>query len=182
MTAMSVTVLLCLAGLAFAFMIFGGSRRSSGVSASSSGTPLARAWKSFGGQLPYEPKPLLSAWERRALLSIRAQVPTGFYICPQVRLADMLHINAQDALSGKVALSKVASKSVDFAIVELATGNVVLVVELDDKTHDRPDRRERDVFVNAVLDRSGIPIRRFRPSTAIQIRDFFEGNRTQARA
>jgi very-short-patch-repair endonuclease len=81
------------------------------------------------------------------------------------------------------ALGKVASKSVDFAVVELTSGDVVLVVELDDRSHDQAERRERDRFVNSVLEYSGIPVRRFRPDTPIHIRDFFEAPRaSQARA
>jgi very-short-patch-repair endonuclease len=85
----------------------------------------------------------------------------------------MLRIGGADRMSRMAALSKVASKSVDFAVVELASGDVVLVVELDDRSHDQTERRERDAFVNAVLEYSGIPIRRFRPETPIHLRDFF---------
>jgi very-short-patch-repair endonuclease len=70
--------------------------------------------------------------------------------------------------------AKVASKSVDFAVIELTSGNVVLVVELDDRSHQQPERRERDAFVDSVLDQSGIPIRRFRPDMSIRVADVFE--------
>jgi hypothetical protein len=105
-----------------------------------------------------------------------------FYVCPQVRLADMLRIGGADRMGRTTALGKVASKSVDFAVVELTSGDVVLV-ELDDRSHDQAERRERDRFVNSVLEYSGIPVRRFRPDTPIHIRDFFEAPRaSQARA
>jgi hypothetical protein len=45
---------------------------------------------------PYRSKALLSAWKRRALLSIRGQIPVGFYVCPQVRLADMLCVDGDN--------------------------------------------------------------------------------------
>ncbi len=66
------------------------------------------------------------------------------------------------------------SKSVDFAVVQMTTGNVVLVVELDDQSHNRPERRDRDMFVNSALELSDVPVRRFRPDMPIKVADVFE--------
>ena len=77
---------------------------------------------SFNTSSPYAGKPLLTAWERRGLLSLRAQVPVGFYVCPQVRLIDMLTV-----AGGHVeAFNQVVFKSADFAIIHLETGRVAL--------------------------------------------------------
>lgn len=114
-------------------------------------------------------KPLLTAWERRALLVLRQQVPTGFYVCPQVRLADLLETPTQ-GVSARHALGKIAGKSVDFAIVELLSGRVVLVVELDDRTHSRPERQARDRFVGRVLGEAGIRLKRVLPTENLDIR------------
>jgi len=171
--AWAFAAVLTVAALAFARMAFGGRGSRLVRRAAGSVAGLRLPLPGFAPKLPYQRKPLLSAWERRALLSMRAQLPPGFYVCPQVRLADMLRIDGADRMSRMAALGKVASKSVDFAVVELVSGDVVLVVELDDRTHDQAERRERDAFVNAVLEYSGIPIRRFRPETPIHVRDFF---------
>ncbi len=69
----------------------------------------------------------------------------------------------------KTALNRVASKSVDFVVIDLATGDARLVIELDDRSHDRPDRRERDALVDAALGVAGIPIARFRPGQRIDL-------------
>ena len=34
-------------------------------------------------------------------------------------------------------------------------------MELDDKSHDRPDRQERDAFLDAAMEKAGLPIIRF---------------------
>jgi len=60
----------------------------------------------------------------------------------------------------------VSSKSVDFAVIDRA-GRVMLVVELDDRTHDRPARRERDRVVDAVLRQCGVPVHRVRPGRRV---------------
>jgi len=36
----------------------------------------------------------------------------------------------------------------------------VLVIELDDFTHEREDRKERDLFVNKLFNHCGVPILR----------------------
>jgi hypothetical protein len=183
MTIWLAAVALGIAGTAFAGMAFGGWKPRQMRRAAGSAPGFRLALPRFAPRLPYERKPLLTAWERRALLSMRAQLPPGFYVCPQVRLADMLRIGGADRMGRMAALGKVASKSVDFAVVELTSGDVVLVVELDDRSHDQAGRRERDRFVNSVLEYSGIPVRRFRPDTPIHIRDFFEApGASQARA
>ena len=102
----------------------------------------------------YRAKPLLSPWEARSLRELCLDLPSGFYACPQVRLADFLSIAERDPARRRAALNRVASKSVDFVIIDDA-GRVALVIELDDRSHARADRRERDAIVNAVLAHCG---------------------------
>ena len=175
MTPALASIALAGAGLVFGALVFGGGRKRQAGAARLHPSVLSPTT-----QMPYKPRPLLSAWERRALLSIRAQLPTGFYVCPQARLADMLDTQAGEGRTRAVALNKVTSKSLDFVVIELVTGNVVLAIELDDRSHDRADRRERDAFVDAVLQHCGIPIRRFRPDMPLHVRDFFEARATRA--
>lgn len=120
----------------------------------------------------YRPTALLSDWERRALLAFRAQLPTGFYLCPQVRLADLVEI-VVDTRRHPEALNRVASKSVDFVVIELATGRPALVIELDDKSHSQFHRQQRDRFVNELMEALSIPLRRFTPSMVLDLSDVF---------
>ncbi len=80
----------------------------------------------------------------------------------------MLSIEAPDRSHHFRALNRVACKSVDFVVADV-TGNPVLVIELDDKTHRLEDRRARDALVNGVLQEAGIPVMRFRPSQRLDI-------------
>ena len=120
--------------------------------------------------LPYRRKTVLSPWERKALPGLLRQLPAGTHLCPQVRLADLLAITAGDPSARQTALNRVACKSVDFVVVDLASGDALLVVELDDRSHARPDRQARDAFVNEVLRVAGVPVARFRPGQAIDLR------------
>ena len=116
----------------------------------------------------YRAKPLLTGWEMAALREIRADLPLGFHACPQVRLADLVQVTEREPARRRTALNRVASKSVDFAITD-PLGRVALVIELDDRTHLRADRRERDQLVNALLRHCGIPVLRVRPGQKVNV-------------
>lgn len=68
----------------------------------------------------------------------------------------------------EAALNRAAPKSVNFAIVGHA-GGVVLVIELDDRSHDRPDRMRRDQEVRAVLAHCGLPLVRVRLGQRVNV-------------
>jgi very-short-patch-repair endonuclease len=68
----------------------------------------------------------------------------------------------------EAALNRAASKSVDFVIVGHA-GGVVLVIELDNRSHDRPDRMRRDQEVRAVLAHCGVLLVRVRPGQQVDV-------------
>jgi len=122
--------------------------------------------------LPYRRQPVLSPWERSVLPQLLRQLPPGTHLCPQVRLADLLSITVLDPAARRVALNRVASKSVGFVVADIASDEALLVVELDDSSHLRPDRQARDVFVNEVLRSAGIPIARFRPGQMVDVRPY----------
>lgn len=116
----------------------------------------------------YCAKRLLTAWEVRALAEMKAELPNSYHACPQVRLADLVEITVRDPGLCRAALNRVASKSVDFAIID-GTGRAVLVIELDDRSHDRDDRRLRDQLVNAVLAQCQLPLLRVRPGQPLNV-------------
>lgn len=128
---------------------------------------LLRSTRSNGFRAgDYHAKPLLTRWELAAFGEMRQELPPSLHICPQVRLADVVGIREQDPKRRWAALSRVAAKSVDFAVIDTA-GRTLLVVELDDRTHDRADRRERDRRVDALLRHCGVPVRRVRPGQTV---------------
>ncbi len=125
---------------------------------------------------PYQAKALLTPWEVKVLKELIRTLPPNLHPCPQVRLADLVMI--KQGLSGRhrfTALNRVAAKSVDFVILERHTGRIVLVIELDDKTHARRERRVRDRFVDDVLNRCAIPLLRVKPGEPIASRVLSHG-------
>ena len=122
----------------------------------------------------YSSKALLNGWERKVLVALHDQVPPGLYVCPQVRLADLLTIQSGDWQSRQYAVSQVAQKSVDFVIIDMASGNPVLAIELDGPTHERRDRQRRDGLVEGVMRQVNVPLKRFKPAERVDVRPFFQ--------
>lgn len=60
----------------------------------------------------------------------------------------------------KAAFRHVSQKSVDFVLCDKAYISPKLAIELDDKSHDRPDRQDRDVEVERILKGAGMPLLR----------------------
>lgn len=60
----------------------------------------------------------------------------------------------------KAAFRHVSQKSVDFVLCDKDYISPKLAIELDDKSHDRPDRKDRDVEVERILKGAGMPLLR----------------------
>jgi len=60
------------------------------------------------------------------------------------------------------ALSHINQKSVDFVLCDKAYLSPKLAIELDDKSHERPERKERDHDVELILSQSGLPLLRIK--------------------
>lgn len=100
---------------------------------------------------------LLTQAEREFFEVLRAAAPEGWYVFPQVRLANLLMLR-KGTRNWKPHFSRVAQKCVDFVFCDGAEIGPRLVVELDDASHDRSDRQRRDAFVDAALRSAGLPV------------------------
>lgn len=79
----------------------------------------------------------------------------GLQICPKVRLLDIVEPREKENYRSLIA--KIQSKHVDFVITD-ENLRIKAILELDDKSHERADRKERDKFVNEVLTGSGYKV------------------------
>ncbi|MCE2563649.1 DUF2726 domain-containing protein [Komagataeibacter sp. FNDCF1] len=134
--------------------------------------PVSMADYSWAVRL-YQPRPLLSAWECRVLRHLLTQVATGYLVCPQVRLADLIVPRGPDMQANRQAFYKIASKSVDFVVIRASDGHVVLGLELDDSTHDRPERQYRDGLVSAAFAQVGITLLHVAPGQRVDVTGYF---------
>ena len=58
------------------------------------------------------------------------------------------------------AFRHISQKSVDFVLCDKAYISPKLAIELDDKTHERPERQDRDREVERILQDAGVPLLR----------------------
>ena len=80
-------------------------------------------------------------------------------LCPKVRLGDLIGPRkGLDKSTYQTALNRVSSKHVDFVILRPEDLTVLGVIELDDSSHSRQDRADRDGFKDDALRQANIPI------------------------
>ncbi len=82
-------------------------------------------------------------------------------VCTKVRLADILFVARPH--ENQAYLNRISSKHVDFLLCDSSTMTPVVAIELDDASHKREDRRQRDEFVDNALHAAGLPLVRVPP-------------------
>lgn len=98
----------------------------------------------------------LSAGEFRFYEVLRLLVPEGYTLIAKVRLGDLFFVSRPHENRG--AQNKIDRKHVDFVICDSSTMQPSLAIELDDSSHERKDRTERDVFVDQVFEAAELPL------------------------
>ena len=105
----------------------------------------------------YYAKDLLTKNERRAYSKLKVLTdPRNLVICPKVRLADLVHPH-HNKPNYYSYFGRIQSKHVDFVICNQRM-DVIGIIELDDNSHNRPDRQERDQLVDDILTSVGYKI------------------------
>jgi very-short-patch-repair endonuclease len=91
--------------------------------------------------------------------ALHAAVGNEYRIFAQVHLPTLLDhaIRGQD---WRAALAHINRKSVDFVLCDPQYLSPKLAIELDDKSHEREDRKERDIEVERILMEAGMPLLR----------------------
>lgn len=80
----------------------------------------------------------------------------GYVICPKVRLFDIIEPKKGHE-KYKTLMYKIQAKHVDFLICD-QNMHIKAVIELDDSSHDKKDRKERDAFVDLILKSVGYKV------------------------
>jgi hypothetical protein len=106
-------------------------------------------------RLPYRLRDdFLSPAERSFHTVLVAAANSRFVVCPKVNLADVFFVAKPNENKG--ARGRIAQKHVDFLLCDPGTMQPRLGVELDDSSHARADRQERDAFVDSVFRDAGL--------------------------
>jgi hypothetical protein len=98
----------------------------------------------------------LSPSEQSFYLILKNMMGEYLTICPKVSLADVFFVVRPN--ENMSAYNQINRKHVDFIICEPKTMKPRFAIELDDSTHQRVDREERDDFVDAVFKAADLPL------------------------
>ena len=101
----------------------------------------------------------LTRAEHECFDALMAVVGNDYLIFAQVHLPTLID-NKVVGQNWRAAFRHINGKSVDFVLCDKAYISPKLAIELDDKTHERPERQERDVEVERILQEAGVPLLR----------------------
>lgn len=108
---------------------------------------------------------LMSKTESDFFVKLEQAVSERYYVFPQVHLSAILDHRAKGQ-EWKYAFSHINGKSVDYVLCSKTTLKPAYAIELDDYTHDKADRRERDREVERIFEAANLPLVRFKDKDA----------------
>lgn len=103
---------------------------------------------------------LLTNSEKKFYFILADILQDNFFIFSKVRIADIVHVPEwyKTYYWAVYWWNRIKSKHVDFLICDKLSFEPLLVIEVDDPSHLRPDRKRRDGLVNFVFRKAHLPI------------------------
>ena len=110
--------------------------------------------------LPYVRKDYLLTKAERAFFDVLFPIVSGkCHLFSMVRLADLIYIR-KGTEKRQSYFNRIQSKHIDFVLCNKSELKPILAIELDDSSHQHPDRIKRDEFVDNALEHAGLPLLR----------------------
>lgn len=117
---------------------------------------ISKLWRD---NYPYYSKDtLMSATELAFFHALSKAITAQQLIAPKVRLGDVIGCSEKDW--ARRHGPRISAKHLDFVLIDRQSSRILLAIELDDKSHERADRKARDIFLNRALDAAGVPLLR----------------------
>ena len=102
---------------------------------------------------------LLTAAELRFANGLRISLESRFSISFKTRLEDIIHVrNDTDPKLRFSCRNRIKSRHVDLVVYDPVDSEIIAAIELDDSSHLRKDRQERDCFMNELFESCGLPL------------------------
>lgn len=110
-------------------------------------------------KLPYEMNETILTERERSFYSILRPIADKLelQICPKVRVADIVSIK-KGTRDWQKWFNKIRSKHVDFLLCDYDM-NIVLIIELDDRSHETERAKKNDALKNAIFGNKLVRIR-----------------------
>lgn len=116
----------------------------------------------------YKKQYLLTKSEHQFFDILKEILKDKYYVFPQVHLDALLEVKRSEEKQ-QTYRNKINRKSVDFVICDRQYLKPLLAIELDDNSHYRWNRQDRDQFVNQTLDSVGLKCLRIRAAYSYDI-------------
>ncbi len=101
---------------------------------------------------------ILTPYETAFHALLTGALPPGYTINPMVRISDIVKVSKKFGNSVyQTNFNKCCMKHVDFLITK-GPCIIAFAIELDDSSHNRPDRIDRDQYLDHVFKEAGIPL------------------------
>ncbi len=111
-------------------------------------------------RLPYRSRGrLVTKAELRFYKSLVKAAQDEFEVFAMVRIADLLRVD-EKVTNRRKWLNRILAKHIDFVLCDPGSLEPRICIELDDSSHQRPDRQQRDEFVDRAFESAGLPLLR----------------------
>jgi len=114
-----------------------------------------------GWRTKYQDKFQLMNKSEHTLYQRIVEAAPNLYVFSQVSMSQLLHI--RNGYGGQQQLNEIGRKNVDFVLCRKDDTSIVLAIELNGPTHERPDRQRSDATKRKALEEAGIPLVVFYP-------------------
>lgn len=104
--------------------------------------------------------------------TLKIAVGDSYQINSKVRLADLISVHKGLAKSEwSSSFNQIKAKHIDFVLVDDETTEILCAIELDDSSHNKQNREDRDNFLDAALKNANLPLLRFRTNHAYKSKE-----------
>ena len=114
----------------------------------------------------------LSPAERSFYGVLCSAVANDYVVFAKVRVADVITpMKSQDRSKWQIAFNRISAKHFDYVLCDPKSLVVELVVELNDRSHKRAKRAERDEFLRGACASAGLHLSEFAAKSSYSISD-----------
>lgn len=111
---------------------------------------------------PYRKKPaVMSRNEQEFYFALLKAAGNTYDVFGMVRMADLLEVE-KGAVKRQSWQNRINCKHIDFVLCDRDSQEPILAIEVDDRSHERRDRQERDYFVDRAFAAAELPLLRVR--------------------
>lgn len=108
---------------------------------------------------PYERQEyFLSPAEKAFYDVLDALVGEDVVICPKPAVREVLRVRGNVRRDRQKYFNWISQKHVDFVLCDRETMQILCAVELDDSSHERADRKQRDAFMDKAFRKAKLPL------------------------